>query len=92
MSNRAANDESLTVYLKIVIEHLDWVSIKKEESETMFTEYKKNLGLFVIYTNLGSELSFIKRIDTKKIIEDDETVEESGRFETIDMIKCSTAG
>ena len=91
-SNKAVNDESKTVYLKIVIEHLDWVSIKTEESEEMFNDYKKSLGLFILLTNTQSELSMVKTLDLAKIMEKDEKTIETGRFETIIPIKISTAG
>ena len=58
----------------------------------MFKDYKQSLGLFVLLTNTQSELSMVKRLDIAKMMEEDEKVVETGRFEKIIPIKISTAG
>ena len=55
---QAANEEAkIPVLLEFQIEHLDWETIKKEESEETFTKYSKGLGLYIVLTNKESELT-----------------------------------
>ena len=56
-TNKAVNDESKSVYLKVSVHHLDWKSIQTDESEETFTDYQKSLGLFILLTNQQSGLS-----------------------------------
>jgi hypothetical protein len=48
------------------VKHLDLKSIKETESEEIYNNYWKSLGLFVCFTNEKSNLSYIHLIDHKK--------------------------
>ena len=48
---KAVNDDSRKVWLEIQLDHLDWKSLREEESAETFTSYKKSLGLFLAISN-----------------------------------------
>ena len=50
-ATKPVNDDSKQIHLQVNVEHLDWKSIKQEETEDTFANYKKSLGLFVGLTN-----------------------------------------
>ena len=39
---------------KVDVECLDWSAIRNEETKEAYTQYKKDLGLFVCFTNLAT--------------------------------------
>lgn len=49
--------------LQFTIEHLDWETIKKEESEETFQKYSRGLGLYIVLTNKETDLTQIFKID-----------------------------
>ena len=58
--------KKITLRTEISIKHLDLKSIKETETEEIYENYWKSLGLFVCFTNDKSNLSQIFKIDQKK--------------------------
>lgn len=56
---------------KVDVECLDWSSIRNEETKEAYEQYKKDLGLFVCFTNLNSNISSIHKIDLNKDIKEE---------------------
>jgi hypothetical protein len=56
---------------KVDIECLDWSAIRNEETKEAYEQYKKELGLFVCFTNLNSNISSIHKIDLNTAIKDE---------------------
>ena len=68
---QAANEEEkIPVLLQFDIDHLDWESIKKEESEETFLKYSRGLGLYIMLTNKESEMTQIFKVDLEKSMKD----------------------
>jgi len=52
---KVANEEDkIPVLLQFEIEHLDWETIKKEETEEVFTKYSRVLNIYIMVTNKES--------------------------------------
>ena len=62
--------KKITLRTQISIQHLDLKSIKESETEEIFNNYCKSLGLFVSFTNEKSNLSQIFQIDQKKDLQE----------------------
>jgi hypothetical protein len=56
---------------KVDFECLDWASIRNEETKEVYEQYKKELGLFVCFTNLASNISSIHKIDLSSAIKEE---------------------
>ena len=68
---QAANEEAkIPVLLEFEMEHLDWETIKKEESEETFTKYSKGLGVYIVLTNKETNLTQIFKVDLEKSMKD----------------------
>ena len=71
---KAENDKGIEEVYEVIfayeIKHLDWKSIKENESEETFNKYRKGLGIYIVLTNKASKVSGVFRIGLDKI--DDE--------------------
>jgi len=56
---------------KVDLECLDWSSIRNEETKEVYQQYVKELGLFVCFTNLNSNISSIHKIDMATAIKEE---------------------
>ena len=64
---KIANEEDkIPVNLQFEIEHLDWESIKTEESEEVFTKYSRVLAIYIMVTNKETNMSQIFSVDVQK--------------------------
>lgn len=68
---KVANEEDkIPVVLQFEIEHLDWESIKKDESEETFTKYSRVLGIYIVLTNKETNMTQIFSVDVQKGMQD----------------------
>lgn len=68
---KVANEEDkIPVVLQFEIEHLDWETIKKEETEEVFTKYSRVLNIYIMVTNKESNQAQIFQVDIQKSMQD----------------------
>jgi len=70
LSQAANEEEKIPVLLQFDIDHLDWESIKTDETEETFLKYSRGLGLYIMLTNKESEMTQIFKLDLEKSMTD----------------------